>query len=50
LNGCTSAHGLIWIDTGVGVFTVEEIFDDLSDFWDTGGTAYQNNFIDVGFL
>jgi hypothetical protein len=39
LHGCSISDGLIGVDTGVGEFPVEEVFDHLLDFWDSGGTS-----------
>jgi len=35
LDGSSSAYGLIGVDTGVGVLSVEEVLYYLSDLWDT---------------
>jgi hypothetical protein len=40
LNSSTVGNSFIWVDTSVWFFTVEEIFDELLNFWDSCGTTY----------
>jgi hypothetical protein len=35
LNGSTVANSLIWVNTSVWLFSIEKLFDKLSDFWDS---------------
>ena len=35
LNGSAVSNGLIWVDTSIGFFTVEEVLDELLNLRDT---------------
>lgn len=39
LDGSSESNGFIRVDTSVGLFTIEEFFNQRSDFGDTGGTT-----------
>jgi hypothetical protein len=45
LNSSTIADSLIRIDTSVGFFTIEELFNKLPDFRNSGRSTDQNDFI-----
>jgi hypothetical protein len=41
LDGGTVSNGLVGVDARVGLFSIEEVGDELNDRWDTGGTTDQ---------
>jgi len=34
LDSSTISYGFIWVDASVGLFAIEEVFDELLDFGD----------------
>lgn len=50
LNGCSISDGFIRIYTSIRFFTVEEIFNNLSDFRNSSGTSDQDDFINLIFI
>lgn len=50
LDGGTISDSFIGIDTSVGFFSIEEIFNELSDFGNTGGTSDKNDFANIGLF
>lgn len=50
LDSSAEGYGFIGVDTGIGFFVVEEFLDQLTDFRNTGGTADQNNFVDLALF
>jgi len=47
LDGSTISDSLIWVNTGIWEFSVEEIFDHLLDLWDSSGTTDKDDLIDI---
>ena len=50
LDGSAGANSFVGVDSGVRVFSVEEVLYDLSDLRDTGGPSHQYDLVDFGFL
>lgn len=50
MDGGTISDSFIGIDTSVGFFSIEEIFNELSDFGNTGGTSDKNDFANIGLF
>lgn len=46
LDGSTVGYGLIGIDGSIGLFSVEEILDELDDLGNSGTTTDQDDFVD----
>ncbi len=50
LDGSGVRNSLNWVDGLVGLLDVEEVGDELDDFWDTSGTTDKVDLVDVGLL
>ena len=50
LNSGTISNSLIWVDTSVWFFSVEEIFYELLNFWNSSGSTDKYDFINLRFF
>jgi len=50
LDGGTISDSLIWVNSTVWLFSIEEVFDELLDLWNTGGSSDKNNLVNFGLL
>ncbi|EEQ38695.1 heat shock protein SSB1 [Clavispora lusitaniae ATCC 42720] len=48
LDSGTVSNSLIWVDGLLQLLTVEEVRQQLSDLWNSGGTTNQDNFVNTG--
>jgi hypothetical protein len=49
LDGSSVSNSFIRVNSGIGFFSIEEIFDELSNFRDSGRSSDKNDFIDLVF-
>ena len=47
MNGSSIGNSFIGVDASVGLFSVEEVLEQLHHFGDTGGSSHQNHFVDL---
>ena len=50
LDGGSEGHGFIRVDPGVRFLSVEEVFNELSDLWNSGGSSHQDDLVDLVLL
>lgn len=50
LHGGSVGDGLVWVDVLGWLLPVEVVLDQLLDFWDSGGTSDEDDFLDLGLL
>lgn len=50
LYSSTIGNGFIRVDTSVWFFTIEEIFNELLDFWNSSRTTDKHDFVNFGFF
>ena len=50
LDGGTECNGLVWVDAPVWFFAVEKVFQQVLDFWDTGGATNKHKLVDFVFF
>jgi len=50
LDSSTVCNSLIRVDTTVGFLSIEEIFNELLNFRDTGRSTNKHDFVDFGFF
>jgi hypothetical protein len=50
LYSCSVGYGLIGVDASVRFLTVEEVFDESLNLWDSGGSTNQYNLVDISFF
>jgi len=50
LDGGSVGYSFIRVNSLIGFFSVEEIFNELSYFGDSGGSSNEYDFVDIGFF